>query len=226
MKNDSYHIEMKNIQIETDHEMLLIKNKDDKNKSEIETSPMVIFYCPFNQTYTKLIKYKLKDILSLLNSYKNENFFILQIDNDIDLYKEILKMEFQSQYESISKMFDLKLDYCFAPINELLCFNLSIITNISDNILEKYSIQIFFSNNGMYLINKESCNYILKIFQEKFNFLELNNEEFFERVLEIQNNENKIINYTKFNLVKNTFKDENPSKLTYNKRNSENIKNS
>jgi len=106
----------------------------------------VIFYCPFNQSYTKMEKYDNKEISDLLMSYQKDNFFIIQIDNDNFLYEDILKIKFKSEFENIYKMFDLKLDYCFSPIDELLCFNLSVLTNIDGDEVEKFLIQIFLNH--------------------------------------------------------------------------------
>jgi hypothetical protein len=145
------------------------------------SSSKVIFYCPFDQRYTKIENYEIQDILSLIKKYKSENYFIIQIDNDEKLYDEILKMHFKSDFENIHKMFDLKLDYCFSPVYELLCFNLSILTNIFFDEIEKYLIQIFFYKNGLYIINKDCCDHILGIFISKFHFQFQEKEDFFQK---------------------------------------------
>jgi Mg2+ and Co2+ transporter CorA len=157
-------------------------------QAEVIKSSQVIFYCPFNYTFAKFEKYNKNEIMELLNSYQKEDFFIIQIDNDNLLYEELLKMKFKSEFENIDKLFDLKLDYCFSPIDELLCFNLSVLTNIEIDEVEKYLIQIFFSENGVYIINKDCCENILSIFMKKFNFREVSKEEFFENTPKEGNN--------------------------------------
>lgn len=160
-------------------ELQYLQPKSFAPQEETIKSSQVIFYSPFNHTFAKFEKYEKNQIMELLNSYQKEDFFIIQIDNDSLLYEELLKMKFKSEFENIDKLFDLKLDYCFSPIDELLCFNLSVLTNIDIDEVEKYLIQIFFSENGVYIINKDCCENILSIFIKNFNFKEVTKDEFF-----------------------------------------------
>jgi Mg2+ and Co2+ transporter CorA len=159
----------------------------------------VILYDPINHTYTKITNYTTAEILFIINDKLADNFLIVQIDNDKELYEEVIKLRFKADFDNIYKMFDLKLDYCFSPIHDLLCFNLSVLTNIFNDEVEKYLLQIFFYNKGLYIINKDSCKEILKIFIDKFNFIEVNQNEFFLRT-EIKKN-NKINNIDYKSLV-------------------------
>jgi Mg2+ and Co2+ transporter CorA len=150
------------------------------NRSVDSKQSKVIFYSPVHMTFTQIEKYKTKEIMSIFTSYQKENFFIIEINNDYTLYEELLKFQFQSEFENIYKLFDLKLDYCFSPVDGLLCFNLSVLTNIECDEIEKFLIQIFFTENGVYIINKDDCHHILNTFKKKFNFKEQPTEEFFE----------------------------------------------
>lgn len=154
----------------SENEFEYLKTRDDKYKTQSNKDPMVIFYCPFNSTYTKILNYEINDILNLINDFNSSDYFIVQVDNDSLLYEEILKRKFKSEFNNIYKLFDLNLDYCFSPVDELLCFNFSILTNIFFDEIEKYLIQIFFYKNGLYIINKDCCDYILNIFTTKFCF--------------------------------------------------------
>jgi Mg2+ and Co2+ transporter CorA len=155
-----------------------------QNRMTIESKQSkVIFYSPFHLTFTQIEKYQTKEIMSIFTSYQKENFFIIEIDNDYILYEEIIKFQFKSEFENIYKLFDLKLDYCFSPVDGLLCFNLSVLTNIDCDEIEKFLIQIFFTENGVYIINKDDCQQILNIFKKKFNFKEQSSDEFFKNAL-------------------------------------------
>ncbi len=155
-----------------------------QNRTAIESKQSkVIFYSPCHLTFTQIEKYQTKDIMSIFTSYQKENFFIIEIYNDYNLYEEIIKFQFQSEFENIYKLFDLKLDYCFSPIDGLLCFNLSVLTNIDCDEIEKFLIQIFFTEDGVYIINKDDCQQILNIFKKKFNFKEQSSDEFFKNAV-------------------------------------------
>lgn len=185
----------------------LQSNNNDENKEEYKIllstenpisqinkkNSRIIYYCLFNKTYTIIDKYSIEEILIQLKKFQVDNFFIIQIDNDQKLHSEIIKLHFKSEIEDISKMFNLKLDYCFTPIDGLLYFNLSVIENIYIDEVDNFLIQIFIYKNGIYIINKQSCNLIQKIFIDKFNFTELNNKVFFQRAYKAkEKNYNKI----------------------------------
>lgn len=213
VENDS---QKKNI--ETECELLApYQNRQEKYKTNSDPSSMVVFYCPFNQTYTKIEKYTIDEILGLLSSYQSDNFFIIQVDNDVLLNEEIIKMQFKSEFHNIHKMFDLKLDYCFSPVDELLCFNMSILTNIFFDEVERFMIQIFFHKNGLYIINKDCCENILNIFISRFQFVEIDNEEFFQQAHAVS--DNRMINNVNFcSIVKNQLQfNEKERKLVMNK---------
>ncbi len=184
-------------EIETELGLLSLNTKRSMNNKMSK----VVFYCPFNQSFTQMEQYETKEIMSLLNSYQKENFFIIQIDNDYNLYEELLKLQFKSDFENIYKLFDLKLDYCFSPIDGLLCFNLSVLTSIDCDEIEKFLIQIFLTENGLYIINKDDCDNILNIFKKKFNFNEQSKEVFFQKAFQLGGKANCNINTQFQNLL-------------------------
>ena len=167
-----------------------IKTFENKNNNKAKNS-RVYFYCPYNQSYTKFQNYKIEKICGLIKKYQLENYFIIQIDDDNLLYEEILKMQFINEYQIINKMFDLKLDYSFSPFQDSLFFNMSILTDFFYDQIEKYLIQIFFHNHGIYIINKDSCESIHQILMEKFIFYYVDNSEFFEKSIIDKNNKYK-----------------------------------
>jgi len=163
-----------------------------QNQNQSKKNPKVYFYCPFNQTYTKYEEYTISTILEIIKKNQLENYFIIQIDNDNRLYEEILKMNFNNEFQNIHKMFNLELDYSFSPFYDSLFFNMSIITDFFYDQIEKYLIQIFFHNHGIFIINKHSCEHINQILVEKFNFDFIKATEFFEKA--IKDKKNKEIN--------------------------------
>jgi hypothetical protein len=214
------NIEKDTIRKDTELEMLNTAAKDQltpkiKNSKKSfkfnKNEKKVIFYDPINNTYTILKKYTKDEVLDLLRLYE-DNFFIIQVDNDDLLHEEIIKIQFKAEFKNIHKMFNIKLDYCFSPVDELLCFNLSLLTNIFFDEIEKFLIQILFHKNGLYIINKDSCENILNIFVNEFHFSKIDKEEFFKKLtltinsatnninnknIDINNNNNIIL--TKFN---------------------------
>jgi Mg2+ and Co2+ transporter CorA len=165
-----------------------VLKKDEKNNNK---HSKVYFYCPYNRTYTKFQNYEINKICDLIKKYVLENYFIIQIDNDNNLYEEILKMQFKNESQIIHKMFDLKLDYSFSPFQDSLFFNMSILTDFFYDQIEKYLIQIFFHNHGIYIINKDSCDSIHQIIMEKFIFYFVENSEFFDKSITDKYNKNK-----------------------------------
>lgn len=171
----------------------------------------VYFYCPYNQSYTKFQNYNIEEICELIKKYELENYFIIQIDNDNLLYEEILKMQFKNESQIIHKMFDLKLDYSFSPFQDSLFFNMSILTDFFYDQIEKYLIQIFFHNHGIYIINKDSCEKIHQIIMEKFIFYFVESSEFFKKSVIDKNNKFKstkiLINDFKLKNIINKFQE-------------------
>jgi len=184
--------------------------------NQISKPSKVYFYCPYNQTFTKFQNYDINFICKLIKKYQLENFFIIQIDNDNILYEEILKIQFKNESQIINKMFDLKLDYSFSPFQDSLFFNMSILTDFFYDQIEKYLIQIFFHNHGIYIINKDSCEDIHQILMEKFIFYFVNNTEFFEKSINDKNNKNKstkiLINDFKLKNIIQKFQEEEAEK--------------
>jgi Mg2+ and Co2+ transporter CorA len=129
--------------------------------------------------------------LDLIRKNQPQNYFIIQIDNDSLLYEEILKMQFNNEFQNIHKMFDLQLDYSFSPFYDSLFFNMSILTDFFYDQIEKYLIQIFFHNHGIYIINKDACEYIHQILIEKFTFVYIESNEFFEKAIKDKKNKDK-----------------------------------
>lgn len=166
-------------------------NSSNKSETYKEKDSKVYFYCPFNQTYTKFEDYNISLLCDLIKGYQLENYFIIQIDNDNFLYEEILKMQFTQQSQTINKMFDLKLDYSFSPFQDILFFNMSILTDFFYDQIEKYLIQIFFHNHGIYIINKDSCKNIHQILMEKFIFNFIPNCDFFPKSINDTKNKKK-----------------------------------
>ena len=83
-------------------------------------------------------------------------------------------------------MNNLVLDYCFSPSEEYLYFNLSLITNIQAEELEKKLIQIILHKSGIYINNRNNCHDILTIFTKKFDFKELPKKDFFKAAQKIK----------------------------------------
>ena len=50
------------------------------------------------------------------------------------------------------------------------------------NGFEKDLVQVFFYENGLYIINKTNCDYILKIFVDNFKFTILEGNKFWENL--------------------------------------------
>jgi len=167
------------------------ENNNPNNKNNKYKPSIVYFYCPYNQSYTKFQNYKIEKICELIKIYQLKNYFLIQIDNDNLLYEEILKMQFKNESQIIHKMFDLKLDYSFSPFQDSLFFNMSILTDFFYDQIEKYLIQIFFHNHGIYIINKDSCEYIHQILMEKFIFYYCDSSQFFEKTVIDKNNKFK-----------------------------------
>ena len=44
------------------------------------------------------------------------NFFLIQINNNEMLYKLILKEHFKDQFQHFNKFTDIRMDYCFPPL--------------------------------------------------------------------------------------------------------------
>ncbi len=154
-----------------------------RKKNQLKNSSKVYFYCPFNQTHTNYEDYNISTILELICKYQLENYFIIQIDNDNLLYEEILKIQFNNEFQNIHKMFDLELDYSFSPFYDSLFFNMSILTDFFYDQMEKYHLQIFFHQHGIYIINKDSCENIHEILIEKFSFNYVKEDDFFEKAI-------------------------------------------
>lgn len=178
--------------IKTKYSRILF-NMTESPKKEVKKS--IIFYCTFNHTYTRIWNYTIKEVLKLLTEFQKDNFFILQIDNDNPLYQEISKENFNADFEKyIGQMNNLVLDYCFSPSEEYLYFNLSLITNIQAEELEKKLIQIILHKSGIYINNRNNSHEILSIFTLKFNFKELPKKDFFKAAQKIKRKDESIVN--------------------------------
>lgn len=184
--------------ISIEPEITLSNNtKTDHNQENIQfkynyhIESKVYIYCPYNRTYTKFQNYNIDCICKLIKTYQPQNYYIVQIDNDNLLYEKILKMQFKQESHIIHKMFDLKLDYSFSPFQDSLFFNMSILTDFFYDSIEKYLIQIFFHNHGIYIINKDSCQYIHKILMENFIFNFIENKDFFKKSIKDKKKKNK-----------------------------------
>lgn len=184
------------------------------------TEKAVYFFYTFNQTYTKINSYTTKEIIKLLKDFQKDNFFILQIDNDPNLYEAISKESFNSDFEGyIGQMNKLTVDYCFSPVDEYLYFNLSVISSIKAEVLEKKLIQIIVHKTGIYINNKDGCSDIIQIFTNKFSFKELKRKEFFKVADKLKNKEESVVNdFNIKNLIQNQEKFQNIKKKRKNKR--------
>ena len=108
------------------------------------------------------------------------------------LYKQILKEHFKDQFQHFNKFTDIRMDYCFPPLENLLLVNLGII-NTEGAEIEKNYFEIFFYYNGIYIINKGGKDELLiNIFCKIFNFSEIENHiEFFNKAQYILNKAKK-----------------------------------
>lgn len=167
----------------------------------------VIFFCAFNQTFTKIRNYTTKEILNLLQEFQKDNFVILQIDNDPKLQEELAKINFKNEFEVyISQLNTLTVDYCFSPVDEYLYFNLSVVNNIKAENIEKKLIQIIVHKSGIYINNKDNCSDILNIFVNKFSFKELGRREFFKLAYKVKTKEESVVNDFKIkSVIQNEF---------------------
>ena len=203
----------------------LVESKIETDKSlKLLFQSNAIFFCPFNKTYTILTKDKYKDeqVLQHIMDYKDNNFFLIQINNNESLYKLILKEHFKDQFQHFNKFSTIKMDYCFPPIENLFLINLGVssIENTGCSINKSY-FEIFFYYNGIYLINKNGRNELLNIFCNIFNFKECkDSKDFFHRALQMvtlahQSNKNLLNNYNLSDVLKKN-KSWTNTNLTYN----------
>ena len=139
----------------------------------------VNIYSPDNK-FTTFKNYNTNEFISILEKHQKKNYLIIQINNDMNLFSLLMKKRFKKYYNNIEKASDLDIDYCFSPIQNLLFFNFSLISNFTANELSKDLIQIYIHENGLYILNNSNCNFIIQLFQEKFSFVEIKSENFWD----------------------------------------------
>jgi hypothetical protein len=153
--------------------------------NESKKGPATItIYNPFSYTYTKIVEYEYKkdEILQKIINLEENIFLIYQIDSDDYLYEKIVKSHFNSNLDDIHKIFESKLDFCFTPVSDLLCFNISVVSDFYFDKVEKQIIQMLLFPNSIFIINKHGYELLQDIFLTKFNFKYLNNNNFYEEV--------------------------------------------
>jgi len=128
------------------------------------------------------VNYNVNQITSFINQYQKNNYFIIQINKDEALNQIVLKRITKS-IDILSKSKEIELDYCFSPVNELLIFNLVVLTNFSYDEVEKFNSQLYVTENGIYIINKSGFKEISDAIIAKFKFDHLNYNEFTEKLL-------------------------------------------
>lgn len=192
-------------QIIPNSKLNIVENKSKENTANKEKE--VIFFCAFNQTYTKVRNYTEDSIKAYLEEYEKDNYFIIQIDNDEFLQSELAKRHFKQDFENyITQMNSLKVDYCFSPVDEYLYFNLSVVTNIDKDDIVKKIIQIIVHQKGIFINNKDGYQEILTIFTQNFSFRELQNKEFFKLVSKVKGKEESAVNDIKLkSFIENKF---------------------
>ncbi len=152
--------------------------------NKYNNKPAITIYNPFNFTYTKIVNYEGErgTILKNIQELEQKIFLIYQIDSDDDLYQKIIKNHFNSNFDDIHEIFESKLDFCFSPVGDLLCFNLSVVTDFYFDKLEKYIVQMLLFQNSIFIINRFSVELIQEIFTTKFNFKYLEESKFYESI--------------------------------------------
>lgn len=190
------------------------------------TEKAVYFFCTFNQTFTKIVSYTSVEIIYLLKDFQKDNFFILQIDNDPSLYEQISKENFNADFENyVGQMNTLTVDYCFSPVDDYLYFNLSVISSIKADVLDKKLIQIIVHKAGIYINNKDGCADILQIFMKKFSFKELKKKDFFKVAEKLKGKEeSKVNDFNIKNVHYKNFNEMNKKKKNKNKNKKKNKK--
>ena len=151
----------------------------------------VNIYSPNNNKFSTFKQYEKNEFISTLEKHQKKYYLIIQINNDKKLYEQIMKKGFKNKYDNIDKSSNLDIDYCFSPLNDLLFFNISLISNLTVYDFSKDLIQIYFYENGIYIINNSNCNYINEVFKEKFNFLEIDSIKFWDQLKNWNNEESK-----------------------------------
>jgi hypothetical protein len=194
-------------------------NKNSMNEKEKERDSSVIIYSPYNNKYSIFTNYQKNELLTTIKRNQKKNYLIVQINSDQNLFEIFMKKRFRSDYDNVHKSSDLDIDYCFSPLKDLLFFNITLISNFGNFDIDKELIQLYFSENGIYINNRNDCEYINQVFKEKFNFKEEENSLFWEELKNLGDLEiHHYINDVSYSLiVKNNKEKHKMNKL--NKRN-------
>ena len=179
-----------------------IKKVNIKNISEDST--FIMIFCPQYQICTLIKDYDQDEILALLSLFQKSNYLIIHINNDDNLYKLMLENKFTTSILSdLSKITDITIDYCFSPIDELLFFNFSLLETCDLSDYNKFTTQMYFVNNGLYIVNKKGFNHIFEIMMTKFHFDIVEEEFFFKSIDQEKKKEYKKKYLKKPNSAKN-----------------------
>lgn len=166
-----------------------ISNNDSINGNLKLKDPSVIIYSPINNKYSIFKHYQKNELLVTLKKNQKKNYLIVQINSDQHLFDLIMRKRFKYDYDNVHKSSDLDIDYCFSPLKDLLFFNITLISSFNIYDIDKDLIQLYFNENGIYINNRNDCEYINQIFKEKFSFSEENNLNFWEGLKNLGNEE-------------------------------------
>ena len=163
-----------------------------------EDLTFVIIFCPKLQICSLIKDYIKDDLLDLLSYHQKYNYLIVLINNDDSLYKTVLESKFSNNILSdLSKITDITIDYCFSPVKELLFFNFSLIETCDLNDFIKFNSQMYFVENGLYIVNKKGFYNIFGIIVTNFHFEMTDEESFFSSLTQFLSNEPKVKNLRK-----------------------------
>ncbi len=152
-----------------------------KKKTEdlkLNWNSSVIIYDTNEMTYYELKNYEYKEIISFIHDYHKENSMLIQINNDEPLQEYILKtitkkLNHKDQNDSNKKL-NLDLDYLVDMDSNLLCLNMSVVSDPVFQDIEKYIIQLYCFDKGIIIFNKSGNNEILNAVKKEYHFKEKN----------------------------------------------------
>ena len=153
-----------------------------------DSDTSVVFFNPVNHTYLEYTSYNYRNILSKIKTYSSDSFFVVLINNDIDLYRRISKLALNPAFASMIKMFDVSTDFIFTPIEEMLIFNVCMIKQIEHDNIEKDQLKVILYKNGLFLFASCLQTTLMDIFEQKLDFEKMTNDmEFFEKAFHQRN---------------------------------------
>ena len=169
----------------------------------ITNEKSVIVYDIKNYTYSELKNYKNKDIFLIINSFPNEKSIFIQINNDEILQnliiQSITKKFLDKGKSKLKELSKLCLDYCLNIDKNLVCLNLGILSEFIFHDIEKYLIQLYIFDNGVFLFNKTGNPEVFNTIKNEYNFKL--STKFTDENLEMLYHKGK---YSYRNLIKNS----------------------